>query len=144
MIVYIIFEKREEGGRPPWTSTADHEFIKMRQADPNVGLGKLTGLYEKAAPGLDVIIAEFENGAARRHALRVVPLSDTVVYIIEDDEGLDDFLEPAPEVAKNDSPRLPDSPASPPKLVRAPSCLPQAPSSIEQHADILRKRLSEL
>jgi hypothetical protein len=96
MIAYIIFEKQEEDGRPPWSAAAAHEFIKQRQADPDGGVGKLIGLYEKSTLGYDAVVAKLDCATADRGprdtAFRIVPISKSGSYLVEEDPALDDFL----------------------------------------------------
>ena len=93
-IAYIIFEKQPEAGRPAWSAASAHEFIRDRQADPEGGLGKLISLSEKAVDGYEAVIAKFDCATADTSpleiSLRLVPLSRTVTYAIEDEAALDD------------------------------------------------------
>jgi len=148
-IAYIIFEKLAEDGRPPWTPASAHEFIKERQADPDGGLGHLIGLYEKSTQGYEAVVAKFECATSDRNPLditfRVVPVSRTVTYAVEDEPALDDFLEPL-EYLTPPLELIGDT-DEPPALKRTLSsdATPAAwagKSPIEQHADIIRARLA--
>ena len=139
-IAYIIFEKQPEAGRPAWSAASAHEFIRDRQADPEGGLGKLISLSEKAVDGYEAVIAKFDCATADTSpleiSLRLVPLSRTVTYAIEDEAALDDFLEP-----------LVGEPPKPPSGAggsSSPRPWPPLKSPIEQHADIIRERLAGL
>jgi hypothetical protein len=163
-IAYILFEKLPEDGRPPWTPASAHEFIKQRQRDPNGGLGHLIGLFEKSSQGFEAIVAKFECATSDRSpsdlTFRIVPVSRTVTYAVEDEPALDDFLEPLewgveePEAFGHHlTPPLEligdTDESAPPALKRTLSsdATPAAWADkcpIEQHADIIRDRLEKL
>ena len=150
-IAYILFEKLPEDGRPPWTPASAHEFIKERQRDPDGGLGHLIGLFEKSSQGYEAIVAKFECATSDRSpfdlTFRIVPVSRTVTYAVEDEPALDDFLEPL-ECLTPPLELIGDTDESAPPALKRTLSSDATPAAwadkcpIEQHADIIRVALA--
>ena len=94
MVDYIIFEKKAEGERPPWTYETVLTFCEEQKMTP------LT-----VADELLFVVVQLNEREEEAKA-RLVEITPTITFILKDDPSLDEFLEPEtlrrPHVAFNE------------------------------------------
>jgi hypothetical protein len=81
MVDYVIFEKKQEGERPPWTYETVLTFCEEQKWCP---------LH--VADELLFVVVQL-NKREEDEKARLVEITPTITFILKDDPALDDFLE---------------------------------------------------
>jgi hypothetical protein len=81
MVDYIIFEKKAEGERPPWTYETVLTFCEEQKMTPLTVADELLFVVVKL------------NEREEEAKARLVEITPTITFILTDDPSLDEFLE---------------------------------------------------
>lgn len=81
MVDYIIFEKKAEGERPPWTYETVLTFCEEQKMTPLTVADELLFVVVKL------------NERDEEAKARLVEITPTITFILTDDPSLDEFLE---------------------------------------------------
>ena len=84
MIDYVLFEKKPEQDRPAWTLEMVKEFCEDQKYD--------VVSYEDSTL---FIVAKLTNATADGEKdYRLIEVTPTLTFLVEDDPSLDEFMEP--------------------------------------------------
>ena len=83
MVDYIIFEKKAEGERPPWTYETVLSFCEEEKYEPV----KITDEHE-------FIVLQLTDGGKETERMRMLEVTPTITFLLRDDPSLDSFLRP--------------------------------------------------
>ena len=83
MVDYIIFEKKAEGERPPWTYETVLTFCEEEKYNPI----KITDEH-------DFIVLQLTDGGKEAERMRMLEVTPTITFLLRDDPSLDSFLRP--------------------------------------------------
>jgi hypothetical protein len=81
MVDYILFEKKSEGDREPWNKENVVRFCEEQKYDPI--------MIEEEYPFIVVTLREPKEEGT----FRLVEITPSVTFLIQDDPSLDTFLE---------------------------------------------------
>jgi hypothetical protein len=81
MIDYIVFEKKSENERPPWTVESATEFCREREIEPISVVEELLFIVARILP------------EQTDTTYRLMEVTETITFILRDDPSLDEFLE---------------------------------------------------
>jgi len=82
MIDYVIFEKKEENERPPWTIESVKEFCQSQKIETLLITEELQFIVVK-------VCENPEEGTL----YRLLEVTETISFLIRDDPSLNEFLE---------------------------------------------------